>query len=129
MTDQPFIDVSLQGIHTRHELEALEDYTRLAADAPPGYVPVVLIPVEVFGEDDCCEHGLQDHTPGVVDQCESRGYGLSDAVSSWSDCNRARGHIYRAEDDGSFRHREPGDFMVVYVPDGQQAWFQRTFGS
>lgn len=42
------------------------------------WVTVRLVPVEVFGADD--------------------GYGLCDAVSSWSDCNRAEGFIFRADD-------------------------------
>lgn len=41
-------------------------------------VPVRLVPVEVFGEED--------------------GYGFMDAVPAWSDCNRADGKIFRLDD-------------------------------
>lgn len=44
-------------------------------------VEVTLIPVEVFG-----------------DGTDEWSYGLCDAVSPWSDCNRAVNHIFRAED-------------------------------
>jgi hypothetical protein len=90
-------------------------------------IPVRLVPVEIFGEDNCCEHGENA-------ECKSAGYGLSDAVSAWSDCNRAIGHIYRFEDtypepDGG-RYREPGDTLVVWVdPDEFAAFSARNFDS
>lgn len=90
--------------------------------APDGMVPLTLVPVEVFGEDDCCEHGMAADSA----ECPSTGYGLSDAVPAWSDCNRASGRIYRVEDiDG---RREPGDTMTVWVEDVHLPWFERRFG-
>lgn len=79
-------------------------------------VPLRLVPVEVFTG--LCRHqGCAD--PNCV------GYGISDAVSAWSDCNRAVGHIYRVDDlDGS---REPGDTLTVHVPESDVQWFRRSF--
>jgi hypothetical protein len=68
-------------------------------------VPIRLIPVEVFGAED--------------------GYGLSDAVSAWSDCNRARGRIYRVDD---IPGRDEGDTVTVYVAASDLPWFERRFG-
>lgn len=60
--------------------------------APPGMVALTLIPVEVFG---------------------SNSYGLCDAHPYGSDCNRAEGYIYRAEDHhGPAR---PGWQATIYV--------------
>ena len=70
-------------------------------------VKVALVPVEVFGADD--------------------GYGLCDAVSPWSDCNRAYGHIYRRGEDSNARHREPGDTITVYVPQSELAKFEKRY--
>jgi hypothetical protein len=51
---------------------------------------VYLTPVEVFGaEGEVCRN-CGELTPG--------GYGLCDATSPWSDCNRAIGHIFRVEE-------------------------------
>ncbi len=71
-------------------------------------IKVVLVPVEVFGTD---------------------GYGLSDAVSAWSDCNRAIGHIYRRDDAYSIPHRNPEDVIVVYVPPEELSKFDKEFGT
>lgn len=57
-------------------------------------VPVTLVAVEVFGVDP---------------------YGLMDAVSSWSDCNRARGQIFRV-DDCDPQYRASADVIRVFVP-------------
>jgi hypothetical protein len=71
-------------------------------------IAVTLVPVEVFGADD--------------------GYGLCDAVSAWSDCNRAEGHIYRFED--LHIQREPGETLTVWVDrDEYEAFSRKTFGS
>ena len=80
-----------------------------------------LVPVEVFGG---CDHpGCED------DRCWS--FGLADAVSAWSDCNRAEGRIYRVEDlgdgDGA-KYREPGEVLALDVTPAQLAWFQRRWG-
>jgi hypothetical protein len=86
----------------------------------PDLVAVRLVPVEVFGTSECCEHGYND------DNCPSIGFGLSDAVSSWSDCNRAAGRIYRIDDQV---HREPGETITVWVPREQIAWFEQVWSS
>ena len=92
-------------------------------DARAGLIPVRLVPVEVFGENDCCEHGENA-------ECKSAGYGLCDAVTAWSDCNRAIGHIYRFEDlPDAEKFREPGETLVVWVdPDEHRAFAERKFG-
>lgn len=69
-------------------------------------VALELVPVEVFGTD---------------------SYGLADAVQAWSDCNRARGRIYRVEDLTG--PRVPGDTVTVYVRREDLPFFTRTFGS
>jgi len=90
-------------------------------DLPPILMPVRLVPVEVFGENDCCEHG-------VAADCASSGYGLMDAVPEWSDCNRARGHIYRFDDLD--RHAAPGDTLTVWVDRAEyEAFAARNFDS
>ena len=63
---------------------------------------VALVPVEVFGAG-CNDLAHEDQW----------GYGLSDAVPSWSDCNRAEGHIYRF-DEPEF-NRDEGDTLEVWV--------------
>jgi len=69
-------------------------------------ISVHLVPVEVFGSDE--------------------GYGLSDAVPEWSDCNRAIGHIYRFDDLG---HRRPGETLEVWVdPEEYRAFAEREWG-
>lgn len=107
-------------------------------------VPLTLVPVEVFGGDCDChmEAGhsyvqpegtppgmtAQEQASGVVTlvpKCPGWGYGLMDAVSSWSDCNRASGRIYRVDEPG---HREPGETVTVYVPVESLPWFERRFG-
>lgn len=83
-------------------------------------VRVRLVPVEVFGadEEDCpsCDGTIQV------------GYGLMDAVQAWSDCNRARGRIYRKDDDFNEDYREPGDTITVYVPQSEMEKFERRYG-
>jgi hypothetical protein len=83
-------------------------------------VKVKLVPVEVFGAD--------------VEHCRKCGeevpfgYGLMDAVPAWSDCNRALGRIYRADEASSKPYREPGDTITVYVPESEMAKFQQRYG-
>ena len=67
-------------------------------------VSLRLVPVEVFGAED--------------------GYGLMDAVSAWSDCNRARGHIYRVDD---IEHRE-GETVEIFVRESDLPFFARVWG-
>lgn len=69
-------------------------------------IKVTLVPVEVFGTD---------------------GYGLSDAVSPWSDCNRAVGHIYRRDNTYAVPHRNPEDVITVYVNRAELPKFDKEF--
>lgn len=68
-------------------------------------VEVILVPVEVFGADE--------------------GYGLSDAISPWSDCNRAIGRIYRREERTDIQFPNPDDTIKVYVSRSELAKFDR----
>jgi hypothetical protein len=99
--------------------------------APPDdLVPIELVPVEVFGTACHCTDPACEHRDG--------GYGLSDAVSAWSDCNRAIGRIYRVEDFGAqpgqrWRHdpspsREPGASCIVWVRRADLPWLERQHG-
>jgi hypothetical protein len=99
-----------------HGWETLPDYlARTRPDGPPpGLVPVRLCPVQVFGADEC-------------DQCQApAGYGLMDAVSAWSDCNRAYGRIYRRDDD-EFGRAE-GDTILAWVEPAEAAKFEQNLG-
>ena len=82
-------------------------------------VEIELVPVEVFGADGCglpdCKH-CRDHS----------GYGLMDAVSAWSDCNRATGRIYRVEDLPG--PRQPGDTIKVFIRKQDLPWLQKRHG-
>lgn len=121
-----------------------------ARPMPDDLVPVALVPVEAFaGDCDCHEdaghsvaqHEQEDGTPEgliavrnhpgpvapVVKRCSGSSLGLSDAVSSWSDCNRAEGRIYRV-DDTDPDYREPGDTIIVYVSKADLPWFEKRFG-
>lgn len=71
-------------------------------------IKVTLVPVEVFGASD--------------------GYGLADAVQAWSDCNRARGQIYRRDDEYSIPFRNPEDVITIYVPRSELHKFDKKYG-
>lgn len=64
-------------------------------DGKDDLVEVYLVPVQVFGTD---------------------GYGLADAIQPWSDCSRARGHIFRKDDTINALYRQPGDSIKIYIP-------------
>lgn len=64
-----------------------EAYVALLELADEGW----LLGVEVFGADDCCEHGL--HT-----ECPANGFGLCDTQNALSDCNRAERWLMRPRD-------------------------------
>jgi hypothetical protein len=79
-----------------------------------------LVPVEVFGadEEDCHDCGAVIRT----------GYGLMDAVSAWSDCNRAIGKIYRVDDlEGRDEEGRKG-CVTVYVPRSDLPKLDRPYG-
>lgn len=115
-----------ESLHLHDVTERFEKcgYCYLRAGRTLGHVaqalaPVELVPVEVFGGD--CGHV----TDGVL--CEAPfSYGLSDAVPAWSDCNRARGRIYRVEDVPG--PRESGDSLTVWAAQADLPWFERRFG-
>lgn len=95
---------------TDHVLAAIDG----AAQGQP-LVKVTLVPVQVFGAE--CE------------TCEKDApYGLMDAVSAWSDCNRAEGHIYRKDDDALIPYRNRDDVITVYVPQSEMVKFDQRFG-
>lgn len=91
-------------------------------------IQVRLVPVEVFGVgcDQC--YGKETFT---CDQCGRQGhhgYGLCDAVSAWSDCNRAEGHIFRF-DDTDPQYREAGETLTVWVRrDEYEAFANQRWG-
>lgn len=76
-----------------------------------------LVPVQVFGTVGCgsCEHCAKN-----------AGYGLMDAVSAWSDCNRAVGKIYRI-DDIEPKYREPGETVSIEVREQDLPFFEKKF--
>lgn len=59
-------------------------------------------------------------------ECGDFGYGICDAVSAWSDCNRAIGRIYRRDEDESVR--DDGDTILVWVAPEQAALFEVVYG-
>jgi hypothetical protein len=103
------------------DVAALLERYQVPAPAPrEPLVQVRLVPVEVFGadEEDCPE------CPATV----YFGYGLMDAVSAWSDCNRAIGRIYRVDESSSVSYRLPGETITVYVPQSEVAKLGKQFG-
>lgn len=90
----------LNGINAGAEAAAQAGHGR------DGLVPLRLVPVEVFGAED--------------------GYGLGDAVEAWSDCNRARGHIYRVDED--YMIRLPGETVEIFVRPEDLPFFERYWG-
>ena len=91
-------------------------------------IPVLLTPVRVFGATGYCpEHPDNDPicplcsgTPRI-ESC----YGLSDATSPWSDCNRADGHIFRVDDEPS---TDPERVQIrVYVPASELAKLREKY--
>jgi len=87
---------------------------------PDELVRITLVPVEVFGadEEDCRGCG------GTI----KFGYGLMDAVSAWSDCNRAVGHIFRKDDVEGRDDEGAPQCITVYVPQSEMAKFETRYG-
>lgn len=106
-------------------------YDAVVKDLGDGWIEATLVPVQVFGENMCCEHNphgalVIPENVGVVD-CEAQGNGLMDAVSSWSDCNRAWGRIYRFEDLAG-ANREAGETLTIRVKrDEFEAFIAKRF--
>lgn len=95
------------------------DPARITVDGDP-LVRITLVPVEVFGadEEDCRGCGATIRF----------GYGLMDAVSAWSDCNRAIGHIFRKEDLKGRNSDGAAGCITVYVPQSEMAKFEIRYG-
>lgn len=94
-------------------------------------VTVTLVPVEVFGGECSCHEKAE--AQGQQGDCAGWGYGLMDAVQGWSDCNRAVGRIYRAEDlhepgEDPAKYRTTGEVLKVQILRGDAAWFDRKWG-
>lgn len=89
--------------------------------APEPVVRLTLVPVEVFGadEEDCRSCG------NVI----RFGYGLCDAVSAWSDCNRAIGHIYRVDDVDGRDGEGLAGCITIYVHQSEAVKFTRPYGT
>ena len=106
---QPLGDSML--VNPRKRLLTVGDAVSIIRELPedePGEVEVRLVPVEVSGAED--------------------GYGLCDAVQSWSDCNRAYGHIFRF-DDGDPKYRIKGETLAVRAnKDEYERFAQRFWG-
>lgn len=71
-------------------------------------VKLYLVPVEVFGVDG--------------------DYGLMDCVSSWSDCNRAAGKIYRVDEADGQKYRKPGETVAIWVDEKDLPFFKKIWG-
>lgn len=81
---------------------------------PPGLIPVRLCPVQAFGADEC-------------DRCMApASYGLMDAASAWSDCNRAYGHIYRRDEPDM--NRLEHETIIAWVAPEEAEKFDRILG-
>lgn len=92
-----------------------EHLARAYPDGPPGdLTPVRLVPVAVFGADECdaCGH--------------PQGYGQMDAAEAWSDCNRARGKTFRRDEERM--HRRADETVVVWATPGEAAKLDRVLG-
>lgn len=86
---------------------------------PDQLVKLTLVPVQVFAAGLCGNN---------CENCEThQGYGLMDAVSAWSDCNRAVGKIYRVDDVGLSKYRNTGDTVTIQVKREDVAWFDKQF--
>lgn len=93
------------------DLYAIENF--VTEDDGGEWVTVRLVPVEVFGDND---------------GDEPWGYGLSEAVASWSDCNRAIGHIYRVDEARSVPYREKGQTVEIRIRRSDWPFFYRKWG-
>ena len=103
---------------TDNEREGLEELVTLH-----------LVPVQVFGAGRCPAHSsdADGNNPTLCSICSEdvEGYGLMDAVSSWSDCNRATGKIYRVDD--SWAHRNRGETVEIIVKKKDLPFFERRW--
>lgn len=93
----------------------MTDYQAVTKDVGDGWVEVTIVPIEVFGVG-CldCACTTDEFVCPTCNTTGHHGFGLSDAVSWWGDCNRAEGRIYRFEDIVD-ANREPGETLTVRV--------------
>jgi hypothetical protein len=84
----------------------------------PGAVVRYLTPVVVFGAGVCPDCQGPTRCAGCGKEVE--GYGLMDATSAWSDCNRADGHLFRVDDITSTNNPERVR-IAIYVPADQMS--------
>lgn len=129
----PALSAAIDAWHAAcHDAATIEDGMRRVVEAVRAdLAPITLVPVEVFGGECSCHEDAEAHDR--QGDCRGWGYGLMDAVQSWSDCNRAVGRIYRAEDladpgEDPAKYRTPGEVMTVLVPRDQVSWFDRKWG-
>lgn len=59
----PAAPLSLAGMMLNMEADHAAVRAALQTGAPDGFVALTLVPVEVFGQDDCCEHGQEREVP------------------------------------------------------------------
>ena len=93
-------------------------------------VTLRLVPVQVFGAGRCPSHSsdADGNNPTLCSECHEdvEGYGLMDAVSSWSDCNRAVGKIYRI-DDVNGKYRNTGETVEILVKEKDLPFFEKEW--
>ncbi len=89
----------------------------ITADVPEAGRWVRLVPVEVFGAE--CDHAAHPEPIPVP-------LGLCDAVSAWSDCNRAWGSIFRL-DDLNNREKIEENTIRMWVPESEYSRLTRKW--
>lgn len=91
-------------------------------------VKLRLVPVQIFNAGRCPDHGsdTEGNNPTRCSECRENveGYGIMDAVSPWSDCNRAIGHIYRI-DDADYRYS--GENIEIFVNKNDLSFFEKEW--
>lgn len=120
--DRARAHLSWEAMNAHADAQRAHAFAADQVGAPDGMVALRLVPVEVFGTESCCEHGHSPALNGI--ECESGGYGLMDVTGAGSDCNRARGHIFRVDD---LPNRQPaGGNVVVYVREADVPFLTET---
>ena len=93
-------------------------------EAGDDMVAVELVPVAIAEGNECCEHGDTERNP----DCTSRpSLGLMDETGGLSDCNRARGKLYRRQDIGLHRGHPDPENIVVQVRRADLPWFDKVW--
>lgn len=97
---------------------ALDDY--IIERREDGLLVLALVPIEIFGQQ--CDH------PAHTGYSEPFGYGLMDAVTAWSDCNRAYGHMFRLDEASLHECRNPEDTIKILCTEEQAQKFLLFYG-